>query len=173
MLTRLLCFLIMLALLTACKDHSPSDQDNIGFVEIKPVPKYLQNGMPELKDKETLSIADDMTPAEWLLVRYQDSPQHDATRTKQYYENLLTRIQGHVHENKRVIANRVVQITNKLNENALPTDQEMLLTSFAQHLEQAQKDYVFGEIVDNYSNIRTMGLSHDAAMKRLFELLEG
>lgn len=129
--------------------------------------------MPSIQEKETLSIADNITPAEWLLAKYQQTSDHDPARTKAYYKALLRRIQSHVHENDRVIANRVVQMTNMLNENAMHTNQEMLLTSFANYLESAQKEYVFGEIIDNYNNIRTMGLSHEDAMKKLFELLEG
>lgn len=170
MYKRLLCQIVLSLSLIACNDK-PQDTDN--FAAIVKTPSAWQHGKEALKDKEMLFTADTMTPAEWLLARYQATPKYDKARTKQYYNKLLASIQLHVHENKRVIANRIVQMTNKLNENGMKMNQEVLLNSFANRLAHSERMYVFGEILDNYSNIRSLGMTHQEAMTKLFVLLEG
>jgi len=143
------------------------------YAIVRPIPIELEQGMPDVKQKEMLTVADVTHPAQWLLTNYQQQSSHDPQRDVFYYSKLLTRITQNVHEDQRVVANRTVQIANKLNEQGIAISQEQLLNGFADYLErEADKRYVFGEIIGNYSNLRRQGHSHETSMKLLFQLLQ-
>lgn len=149
------------------------ESDSTEFIQVKPVPSYLQKGMPALKEKEMLTVADPMTPGEWLLSRYQKNEGHDPARDMKYYNIQLNHIISHVHEDRRVVANRIVQVTNQLNEKGFASDQDSILSGFADAFQSHTNDhYVFGEIIANYSNLRQQGMNHQDAIAKLFSLLE-
>ena len=143
------------------------------YAVVRPIPIELEQGMPEADEKEMLSVADATHPAKWLLSQYQQRPAHDVKRDVFYYSNLLTRIEDNVHEDQRVIANRIVQITNQLKEKNIVVTHDELLNGFADYLEhKANKTYVFGEIIANYSNLRQQGREHQQSLELLFQLLQ-
>ncbi len=143
------------------------------YTVVRPIPIELEQGMPEADKKEMLSVADATHPAKWLLSQYQQLPVHDINRDVFYYSSLLTRIEANVHEDQRVIANRVVQVTNQLKEKNIDVTHDELLNGFANYLEnKANKTYVFGEIIANYSNLRQQGRGHQQSLDLLFQLLQ-
>lgn len=141
------------------------------YIPVAPVPENLQGGMPAAKPKEMLSVGDPTPPEVWLLSLYQKKPGHDPSRDTAYYQQLLEQLQLHVHEDKRVIANRLVQVTRQLTEKGIEADQDRLLVDFANYLPTVEGTYVFGELMANYSNLRQQQIGHERAMQRLFELI--
>lgn len=161
--------------LASCNDDEFSE-DNFShedgnFTAVAPVPSNLQAGMPEEKPKEMLSVADPTPPEVWLLSLYQQKPEHDSDRDEFYYRALLTEILPHVHEDKRVVTNRLVQVTRQLADKGIKADQDKLLVDFAHYLPGVNGKYVFGELMANYSNLRQQNIDHEQAMKVLFELI--
>ncbi|HIC47626.1 MAG TPA: hypothetical protein EYM37_03795 [Methylophaga aminisulfidivorans] len=161
--------------LAACNDDEFSQddfsQDDGDFTAVVPVPANLQSGMPEEKPKEMLSVADPTRPEVWLLSLYQQKPEHDPDRDVFYYQSLLDKILPHVHEDKRVVSNRLVQVTRQLADKGIEADQDELLVDFAHYLPAVNGKYVFGELIANYSNLRQQNIDHEQAMKTLFELI--
>lgn len=170
----LLCALALFSL-SGCSDDeaftSEGFQADDSYIAVAPVPEKLQSGMPAEKEKEMLSVADPTPPEVWLLSLYQKRPSHDPERDVFYYQKLLDQILLHVHEDKRVVTNRLVQVTRQLEDKQIEADQEQLLIDFAEYLSAVEDQYVFGELTANYSNLRQQNISHDVAMQKLFELI--
>ena len=161
--------------ITGCEDDaqqtSQFEEQQPNYAIVKPVPQNLQQGMPETKPVEMLSVADPTPPEQWLLSLYQLNPDIEPARDKGYYRNLLTIIQKSVHEQPRVIANRTVQITRQLQEMGIEANEDQILEDFAEHFQTVSGRYVYGELCANYSNLRQQKLTHKQAMQKLFELL--
>jgi hypothetical protein len=159
-------------ILAGCSEDEFSEsafqQDDGDYTAVAPVPADLQSGMPAERPKEMLSVADPTPPELWLLSLYQQRPDHDPERDALYYQDLLEKVLVHVHEDKRVVTNRLVQVTRQLADKGIEADQEMLLTDFAAYLPEVDGTYVFGELTANYSNLRQQDIAHDQAMEQLF-----
>lgn len=161
--------------LASCGDDEFSQidfgQDEAEFTAVTPVPDHLRAGMPEEKPKEMLSVADPTPPEVWLISLYRQKPNHDPERDVMYYQKLLDEVLAHVHEDKRVVSNRLVQVTRQLQDKGIDADQDRLLIDFSHYLPSVNGKYVFGELTANYSNLRQQDMNHDQAMKQLFELI--
>lgn len=160
--------------ITGCDDDQQTSQfeeQQPNYAIVKPVPQNFQQGMPEAKPVEMLSVADATLPEQWLLSLYQLHPDRDPDRDKGYYQNLLTSIQKNVHEQPRVIANRTVQTTRQLQEMGIEANEDQILEDFAEQFQTMSGRYVYGELCANYSNLRQQKLTHQQAMQKLFELL--
>lgn len=161
--------------ISGCEDNevqqSQEFDEQPSYAVIKPVPQNLQQGMPEAKPVEMLSVADPTPPEQWLLMLYLAKPDADKTRDTHYYQNLLSSIKPHVHEQPRVIANRTVQTTRQLQEMGIAADEDQILEDFAVQLQTINGRFVYGELCANYSNLRQQQLSHQEAMQDLFESL--
>jgi hypothetical protein len=150
-----------------------AQEESPDYAVVRPIPIELEQGMPEADQKEMLSVADATHPAKWLLSQYQQLSAHDVHRDVFYYSILLARIEKNVHEDQRVIANRIVQVSNQLKEKSIAVTHDELLNGFADYLEnKANKTYVFGELIANYSNLRQQGRDHFQSLELLFELLQ-
>lgn len=149
--------------------ESGFQQDDGDYTAVAPVPADLQSGMPAERPKEMLSVADPTPPEAWLLSLYQKRADHDPERDVFYYQALLEKVLAHVHEDKRVVTNRLVQVTRQLADKGIEADQERLLTDFAALLPEVDETYVFGELTANYSNLRQQNIGHEQAMQQLFE----
>ena len=162
-------------MLAGCGDDEFSEagfkQDSGEYTAVAPVPADLQSGMPAEKPKEMLSVADPTPPEVWLLSLYQKRPDHNPERDVFYYQALLDKVLAHVHEDKRVVSNRLVQVTRQLADKGIEADQERLLTDFAALLPEVDETYVFGELTANYSNLRQQNIGHEQAMQQLFEAI--
>lgn len=161
--------------ITGCDDDglqtSQFEEQQPSYAIVKPVPQNLQQGMPEAKPVEMLSVADPTPPEQWLLSLYQVKPDSDKTRDSNYYQKLLSSIKPYVHEQSRVIANRTVQTTRQLQEMGIEANEDQILEDFADQFQTVSGRYVYGELCANYSNLRQQKLTHQQAMQKLFELL--
>lgn len=161
--------------LAGCEDNevqqSQEFDEQPSYAVIKPVPHNLQQGMPEAKPVEMLSVADPTPPEQWLLTLYQAKPDADKARDTHYYQQLLSSIKPHVHEQPRVIANRTVQTTRQLLEMGIEADEDQMLEDFATQLQTISGRIVYGELCANYSNLRQQQLTHQEAIQDLFESL--
>lgn len=163
--------LLSVLMLSACDTQSPDTADQHwgeGDYKIKAVPEFLQQGMPEDKAPQMLTVSDPRRPSAWLLARYQQENQ-DQTRTEQYYLSRLEKVAAHVHEEHRVIANRVVQTSQLLAEHDLATSSDEILQGFSESVSQLPGRVVFGDLCAYYANLRLQGLRHTQAMQQLFE----
>lgn len=159
---------------SACGDEEftqESFSERQDYTAVAPVPEKLQAGMPTEKPKEMLSVADPTPPEVWLLSLYQKKPGHDPARDLVYYQQKLDKLLLHVHEDKRVVTNRLVQVTRQLADKGIEADQDRLFVDFVNYLPTVEGTYVFGELTANYSNLRQQQIAHDEAMQRLFELI--
>lgn len=166
---------LFLWVLTSC-DEEPSqakqfDQELPSYAVIKPVPQNLQDGMPADKSVEMLSVADPTPPEQWLFSRYVEETDNAPNRDKAYYKRLLTAIEAHVHEQPRVIANRTVQTTRQLLEMGIDAEEGQIMEDFSANLQNVSGRYVYGELCANYSNLRQQQLTHEQAIKALFDSL--
>lgn len=158
-------------ILSTCDRQSPDTPDqqwDEGDAKVKVVPEFLQQGMPEDKAPQMLTVSDPRRPSAWLLARYQQQTQ-DQARTEQYYLSRLEKVAAHVHEDHRVIANRVVQTSQLLAEHGLATSSDEILQGFSESASQLPGRVVFGDLCAYYANLRLQGLRHTQAMQQLFE----
>ncbi|AFJ03250.1 hypothetical protein Q7C_2114 [Methylophaga frappieri] len=156
-------------MLSACSDEPEiSAIEGEDYAAVKPIPQYLQQGMPDYVPPEMLSVGDLTAPEDWLLSLYlEQNP--DANRQASFYTSRFEKITPYVHDTPRVIANRTVQISNQLNEQGIEADVDELLTDFANHIDSTSHQYVYGDLCAQYVTLRRQNLSHADAIVHLFD----
>ena len=169
-ITRLAIITIMIMLQFACNDQEPAEAttNNDGFAPVKPVPKELLQGMSEGEPQVGFLTVADPTPPETWLNEIQITMNGQDPYTPGYYKKLLNNIYPHVHESRRMIANRSVQTSRSLNEKGVEMSTETLLETFSSQLQQSRQKIVYGELCAQYTTLRLQGSSHDNAVNTLF-----
>lgn len=167
---------LLLVTLGGCEDidtetdnKATAPETTKNMAPVKPVPENLRRGLPREPLAEILTVADPTPPEEWLAsVNRLSYGAEDESRAP-YYRRLLNRIQPHVHEDRRMIANRSVQTSRTLRDNGIETSTDQILESFAEQLDDATDHYVYGELCAHYGNLRMQGIPHQQAVEILFQ----
>lgn len=168
-----LLFCLAVLCITGCEQQSNESEWHTtqdGQTAIAPVPDFLQHGMPEDRSAQMLAVTDSRQPAFWL-VSLNEKEAINLDKTEQYYRHLLENIATYVHEDHRVIANRVVQSSKVLEEQGIDAHWSEILQGFSDAATDVSGPYVFGDLCSNYTNLRQQHHSHADAMHLLFELL--
>ena len=115
-----------------------------------------------------LTHSDGTDPGRWLAGREAGHPLAlDAPQVQAMRGSLVRAAEGFV-EDRRMIANRTVQLGQMLGEVGKGEAYRTLLDGFAQiAAARGRHKSLYGEMCQHYFNIRTRGLGHEAALAEL------
>jgi hypothetical protein len=117
-----------------------------------------------------LTPTDGTDPARWLAGREAGHPLANDAPPVQSMRTSLARAAESFVEDRRMIANRTVQLGQMLSEIRVGEDYRNLLDGLGQvAAARGRHKSLYGEMCQHYFNIRNRGLGHAAALAELSE----
>lgn len=117
-----------------------------------------------------LSPKDGTDPARWLAGREAGHPLANDAPPVQAMRTSLARAAESFIEDRRMIANRTVQLGEMLAEGGKAEGYRDLLDGLGRiAAARGRHKSLYGEMCQHYLNIRNQGLGHEAALAELFE----
>ncbi len=117
-----------------------------------------------------LSPKDGTDPARWLAGREAGHPLANDAPPVQAMRTSLARAAESFIEDRRMIANRTVQLGEMLAEGGKAEGYRDLLDGLGRiAAARGRHKSLYGEMCQHYLNIRNRGLGHEAALAELFE----
>lgn len=153
--------LVILSLLIAVGACNRRDEDAHADQEI--VARTSETDLPAW-----LGHADGTDPGRWLAGREAGHPvAFDAPQAQALRASLARTAEGFV-EDRRMIANRTVQLGQMLGEVGQGEEYRTLLDGLGQvAAARGRHKSLYGEMCQHYFNIRNRGLGHEAALAEL------